>query len=106
MSQQPWLQDHYLHAGQSVQEKVDLLRTLGAKVPVVPTVPTPMTRTSKTAGRFAATLDNAIWANQFDNTANSLFHYESTGRNLVTTRVDVFTPARGTGGTLAGTSAT
>lgn len=97
----------YMPDNQS-QEKVDLLRTLGAEVRVVPTVPYANDMNfQKQAGRFAATLDNAIWANQFDNTANSLAHYESTGPEIwaQTDRgVDAFTCAVGTGGTLAGTS--
>jgi cysteine synthase A len=98
----------YMPDNQST-EKVNLLRTLGAEVRVVPTVPyANEDNFQKQAGRYAATLDNAIWANQFDNTANALSHYESTGPEIwVQTdgKVDVFTCAVGTGGTLAGTSA-
>ena len=97
----------YMPDNQS-QEKVDLLRTLGAEVRVVPTVPYANDMNfQKQAGRFAATFDNAIWANQFDNTANSLAHYESTGPEIWAQTdggVDAFTCAVGTGGTLAGTS--
>ena len=97
----------YMPDNQS-QEKVDLLRTLGAEVRVVPTVPYANDMNfQKQAGRFASTLDNAIWANQFDNTANSLAHYESTGPEIWAQTgggVDAFTCAVGTGGTLAGTS--
>ena len=97
----------YMPDNQS-QEKIDLLRTLGAEVRVVPTVPYANDMNfQKQAGRFAATLDNAIWANQFDNTANSLAHYESTGPEIWAQThggVDAFTCAVGTGGTLAGTS--
>ena len=97
----------YMPDNQS-QEKVDLLRTLGAEVRVVPTVPYANEMNfQKQAGRFAATLGNAIWANQFDNTANSLAHYESTGPEIWAQThggVDAFTRAVGTGGTLAGTS--
>ena len=97
----------YMPDNQS-QEKVDLLRTLGAEVRVVPTVPYANDMNfQKQAGRFAATLDNAIWANQFDNTANSLAHYKSTGPEIWAQTdggVDASTCAVGTGGTLAGTS--
>ena len=97
----------YMPDNQS-QEKVNLLRTLGAEVRVVPTVPYANDMNfQKQAGRFAATLENAIWANQFDNTANSLSHYESTGPEIwaqTNGGVDAFTCAVGTGGTLAGTS--
>ena len=97
----------YMPDNQS-QEKVNLLRTLGAEVRVVPTVPYANDMNfQKQAGRFAATQENAIWANQFDNTANSLAHYESTGPEIwaqTNGGVDAFTCAVGTGGTLAGTS--
>ena len=97
----------YMPDNQS-KEKVDLLRTLGAEVRVVPTVPYKDDMNfQKQAGRFAETLDNAIWANQFDNTANRLAHYESTGPEIwaqTDGTVDVFTCAVGTGGTLAGTA--
>ncbi len=97
----------YMPDNQS-QEKVDILRTLGAEVRVVPTVPyRDDMNYQKQAGRFAATLDNAVWANQFDNTANRLAHIDSTGPEIWTQtdgQVDAFTCAVGTGGTLAGVS--
>ena len=89
-------------------EKVAILRTLGAEVRVVPTVPyLDDNNYQKQAGRFAATLDDAIWANQFDNTANLLAHYESTGPEIwqdTDHQVSAFVSAVGTGGTLAGVS--
>ena len=95
----------YMPDNQS-EEKVNILRTLGAQVRVVPTVPYKDDMNyQKQAGRFADTLDNAIWANQFDNTANRLAHYESTGPEIwqqTDGQVDAFTCAVGTGGTLAG----
>lgn len=89
-------------------EKVDILKTLGAEVRQVPTVPykDPMNY-QKQAGRFAAELSNGVWANQFDNVANRLSHYESTGPEIwrqTDGKVDAFTCAVGTGGTLAGVS--
>ena len=90
------------------QEKVDILRTLGAEVRVVPTVPyRDEMNYQKQAGRFAAQLPNGVWANQFDNTANRLAHYESTGPEIwqqTEGAVDAFVSAVGTGGTLAGVS--
>ncbi len=97
----------YMPDNQS-QEKVDILNTLGAEVRVVPTVPYKDDMNfQKQAGRYAATLDNAVWANQFDNTANRLAHFESTGPEIwaqTEGTVDAFTCAVGTGGTLAGVS--
>ena len=87
-------------------EKVEILKTLGAEVRVVPTVPyRDAMNYQKQAGRYAASLANAVWANQFDNTANRLAHYESTGPEIwaqTNGRADAFVSAVGTGGTLAG----
>lgn len=95
----------YMPDNQS-QEKVDTLRTLGADVRVVKTVPyADDANYQKQAGRFAAQTAGAVWANQFDNVANRLAHYESTGPEIwrqTEGRVDAFTCAVGTGGTLAG----
>jgi cysteine synthase len=57
------------------------------------------------AKRFAERLENAVWTNQFDNTANRLAHIETTGPEIWAQckgSLDVFTCATGTGGTLAG----
>lgn len=89
-------------------EKVDILRTLRAEVREVPTVPykDPLNY-QKQAGRFAESLPNAVWANQFDNVANRLAHYETTGPEIwaqTDGTVDAFVASVGTGGTLAGVS--
>lgn len=88
------------------QEKIDLLRTLGAEVRTVPAVPyKDPNNYVKLSGRVAAELDNAIWANQFDNLANRLAHYETTGAEIWTQtdgKVDAWTASTGTGGTYAG----
>ena len=89
-------------------EKVDILRALGAEVRVVKTAPyADEANYQKQAGRYAAALDNAVWANQFDNTANTLAHYESTGPEIwrqTDGKVNAFVSSVGTGGTLAGVS--
>jgi cysteine synthase A len=59
----------------------------------------------KVAGRLSAELPNAVWANQFDNTANREAHVESTGPEIwndTEGKIDAFCAATGTGGTLAG----
>ncbi|MEM7220226.1 MAG: cysteine synthase A [Pseudomonadota bacterium] len=90
-------------------EKVQILRTLGADVREVPTVPyADDMNYQKQAGRYAESLPQGVWANQFDNTANRLAHYESTGPEIwqqTEGQVDAFVVATGTGGTLAGTGA-
>lgn len=90
-------------------EKVQILRTLGAEVNVVPTVPyADEMNYQKQAGRHAESIDGGVWANQFDNTANRLAHFESTGPEIwrdTHGQVDAFVTSTGTGGTLAGTGA-
>ncbi|MBD2652919.1 MULTISPECIES: cysteine synthase A [Synechocystis] len=88
------------------QEKIDLLRTLGAEVRTVPAVPyRDPNNYVKLSGRIAAELDNAIWANQFDNLANREAHYHTTGPEIwqqTDGKVDAWVAATGTGGTYAG----
>ncbi|MEL4894238.1 cysteine synthase A [Crocosphaera sp. Alani8] len=88
------------------QEKIDLLRTLGAEVRTVPAVPYKNPNNYvKVSGRLAEELDNAIWANQFDNLANRQAHYETTGPEIwqqTDGKVDAWVAATGTGGTYAG----
>ena len=88
------------------QEKIDLLRTLGAEVRTVPAVPyKDPNNYVRLSGRIAAEMENAIWANQFDNLANRLAHYETTGPEIwqqTDGNVDVWVTATGTGGTYAG----
>jgi cysteine synthase len=88
------------------QEKMDLLRVLGAEVRPVPAAPyKDANNYQKIAGRLAQETHNAIWANQFDNLVNRQAHYETTGPEIwrdTAGRVDAFVCATGTGGTLAG----
>ncbi len=90
------------------QEKIDLLRTLGAEVRTVPAVPyKDPNNYVKLSGRIAAEMDNAIWANQFDNLANRHAHYATTGPEIwaqTDGKVDAWVAATGTGGTYAGVS--
>ena len=93
------------------QEKKDLLRLQGAELLEVPAVPySNPNNYVKLSGRLAERLARehpagAIWANQFDNVANRQGHLETTGPEIWTQtegKVDGFTCAVGTGGTLAG----
>jgi len=87
-------------------EKMELLRTLGAEVRPVPAVPyRDPNNYVKLSGRVAQELDNAIWANQFDNLANRNAHYETTGPEIwqqTEGKADAWVAATGTGGTYAG----
>ncbi|MEH1912026.1 MAG: cysteine synthase A [Nostoc sp.] len=88
------------------QEKIDALTALGAEVRPVPAVPyKDPNNYVKLSGRVAAELENAIWANQFDNLANRRAHYETTGPEIWTQtdgKIDAWIAATGTGGTFAG----
>ncbi|MBD2440615.1 cysteine synthase A [Nostoc sp. FACHB-110] len=88
------------------QEKIDALTALGAEVRPVPAVPyKDPNNYVKLSGRIAAELENAVWANQFDNLANRLAHYKTTGPEIWTQtdgKIDGWVAATGTGGTFAG----
>ena len=93
------------------QEKKDTLRLCGAELVEVPAVPySNPNNYVKVSGRLAAQLaksekNGAIWANQFDNVANRQGHVETTGPEIwqqTEGKIDGFTCAVGTGGTLAG----
>ena len=95
------------------QEKKDALRLLGAELIEVPAVPyKDPNNYVKISGRIAEQLaasepNGAIWANQFDNTANRQAHIEGTGPEIwrqTGGKIDGFVCAVGTGGTLAGTA--
>ncbi|GAB4380640.1 MAG: cysteine synthase A [Elainellaceae cyanobacterium] len=90
------------------QEKMDMLRTLGAEVRPVPAVPyRDPNNYVKLSGRIASEMENAIWANQFDNLANRHAHYETTGPEIweqTGGKIDAWVSATGTGGTYAGVS--
>jgi cysteine synthase len=87
-------------------EKMELLRTLGAEVRPVPAVPyRDPNNYVKLSGRLAQEMENAIWANQFDNLANRIAHYETTGPEIwqqTDGKVDAWVTSTGTGGTYAG----
>jgi cysteine synthase A len=89
-------------------EKAALLRTLGADVQVVKTVPyADPNHYQKLAPRVAQEIPGAVCGNQFDNTANRQAHYATTGPEIwrdTEGRLDAFVCATGTGGTLGGVS--
>jgi cysteine synthase A len=95
------------------QEKKDMLRLAGAELRLVPAAPyrnpdNYVHVSERAAAELAGTEPaGALWANQWDNLANCRAHYEGTGPEIwrqTLGKVDGFTCAIGTGGTLAGTS--
>jgi cysteine synthase A len=94
------------------QEKIDFLRMIGADLRLVPAKPYKdpgnyVHVSRRLAEDIAAETGNAIWANQFDNLANREGHRVTTGPEIwdqTGGKIDAFTCACGTGGTLAGVS--
>jgi cysteine synthase len=88
------------------QEKMATLRALGAELVLVP--PAPFANPGHfvhTSRRIAEETEGAVWANQFDNIANRKAHIYTTAEEIWTQtggKVDGFTCAAGTGGTIAG----
>ena len=93
------------------QEKKDMIRVAGAQLVEVPAVPYANPNNYvKYSARLAEALsktepNGAVWANQFDNVANRQAHIDTTGPEIweqTDGKVDGFTCACGSGGTLAG----
>ncbi len=96
------------------QEKKDMLQLCGAELREVPAVPYKnpenYVHVSERVAKSLAESDpnGALWANQWDNTANRDAHLKGTGPEIwrqTEGRMDGFICAVGTGGTLAGVSA-
>ena len=88
-------------------EKINLLRTLGAEVLTVPEKPYSDPGNYNHIAQRLAREKGWFWANQFDNVANRLAHYRSTGPEIweqTSSEVTAFVSSVGTGGTLAGTA--
>ncbi|MGD2070701.1 MAG: pyridoxal-phosphate dependent enzyme [Gemmatimonadota bacterium] len=91
------------------QEKVKLLRALGAEVVITPTAVPPDHPESYTekAKAIAAGTPGAILANQFYNPSNPDAHYRTTGPEVweqTGGQVSHFLAGAGTGGTISGTA--
>ena len=93
------------------QEKKDVLRLFGADLRLVPAKPYKdpgnyVRYSEQLANELSTSHDGGVlWANQFANTANMLGHYQTTGPEIwqqTDGRIDGFTCAVGSGGTIAG----
>ncbi len=96
------------------QEKKDMLRLCGAELREVPAVPFKNPKNyvhiAERLGKELASSEpnGALYANQWDNLSNREGHYRSTGPEIweqTDGKIDGFTCAIGTGGTLAGVGA-
>jgi cysteine synthase A len=89
------------------REKIDFLRMIGADLRLVPARPFRDPGNYVHVARRLAGEMGALYANQFDNLANRAGHRATTGEEIWAQtggRIDAFTCACGTGGTLAGVS--
>ncbi len=87
------------------REKIDFLRMIGADLRLVPPKPFADPGNYVHVSRRLAEETGAVWANQFDNLANREGHRAFTGPEIwrqTQGKIDAFTCACGTGGTLAG----
>lgn len=87
-------------------EKIAMLKTFGADVRIVKSVPfTDEQNYYHVARRIAEQTPNAIWSDQFNNTANRAAHEATTGQEIwhaFGSSLSAFVTATGTGGTLGG----
>jgi cysteine synthase A len=92
------------------KEKLDFLRMIGADLRLIPPKPYRdpghyVHTSRRIAEELAERGERVVWANQFGNLANAAAHEETTGPEIwdqTGGRIDAFTCACGTGGTLAG----
>lgn len=91
------------------KEKADILKAVGAEVIVCPTNVLPEDPRSyySVAARLAKEVPNSYHMNQYDNLANRLAHYETTGPEIwrqTDGKITHFVCTAGTGGTIVGTA--
>lgn len=91
------------------KEKIDILKAVGAEVIVCPTNVEPEDPRSyySVARRLAKEIPNSFHSNQYDNLANRLAHYETTGPELweqTDGKITHLVCTAGTGGTVTGTA--
>ncbi|RKG97376.1 cysteine synthase A [Corallococcus sp. CA053C] len=89
------------------REKYEYLEAMGVEVRRVPAVPFANPAHFFHQARVLAEENGWAWMNQFENTANGDFHYETTGPEIweqAQGKVDVLVTSVGSGGTVSGTS--
>ena len=96
-------------ADKQSQEKIDILRAVGAEVVVCPTNVTPDDPRSyySVAKRLNRDIPNSFYPNQYDNLSNSVAHYETTGPEIwndTDGKITHYAAGVGTGGSMCGTA--
>ncbi len=96
-------------ADKQSQEKIDILRAVGAEVIVCPTNVPPEDPRSyySVAKKLNEDIPNSFYPNQYDNPSNTESHYETTGPEIwrdTEGNITVYAAGMGTGGTISGTS--
>ena len=96
-------------ADKQSQEKIDILRAVGAEVIVCPTNVPPEDPRSyySVAKKLNETIPNSIYPNQYDNPSNMKAHYETTGPEIweqTEGKITHYAAGVGTGGTISGAS--
>lgn len=96
-------------ADKQSQEKINILRAVGAEVVVCPTNVEPEDPRSyySVAKRLTAEIPGAFYPNQYDNLSNTAAHYDTTGPEIwrdTEGRITHFAAGVGTGGTICGVS--
>lgn len=99
----------FVMSSKQSQDKVNMLKAMGAEVIVCPADVEPDDPRSyySVAKREAATRPNAILGNQYDNPANGEAHYKTTGPEIweqMEGKIDYYAAGVGTGGTISGIS--
>ncbi|GAB3163836.1 cystathionine beta-synthase [Telluribacter humicola] len=96
-------------ADKQSQEKINILRAVGAEVVVCPTNVEPDDPRSyySVARKLNQDIPNSFYPNQYDNPSNSIAHYETTGPEIwqqTEGQITHFVTGVGTGGTISGIS--
>ena len=96
-------------ADKQSQEKIDILRAVGAEVIVCPTNVAPEDPRSyySVAQKLNEETPNSFYPNQYDNLSNTVAHYETTGPEIwkdTEGKITHYAAGVGTGGSMCGTA--
>ena len=99
----------FVLADKQSKEKMDILKAVGAEIYVCPTNVAPEDPRSyySVSKRLSTEIPNSWYVNQYDNPANALAHYESTGPEIweqTNGKITHLVVGVGTGGTISGTA--